>query len=374
MNNSIVDNGNKSFDSLLSKEDTKILKGIAIILMLIHHLWTFSDRLPGTLNCISGIVVDESLSILGDFGKICVAMFAFLGGYGKYCKYGNRPVNIVREIYGIYKRYWRVFLIFIPIGFLFFSNQTPYCLCEQINDRFTAFSMKELMLNFFGLESTYNWEWWFLFTYIICVMLFPFMKRMVEQQSILVNLTLMILFQLVIMLLAIVTASDFPMVEDWFRCRLPCVVCFYCGVIVSRYGLYSKIYSYVIKLRVKPLIGMIAFAIVFLLRYFCHNSSLDFLFASILIIVYKIIIDSYKPIRKPLEILGKHSTNMWLVHTFFCYYFGVVAKSIVFFRWAVPALVVLIAYSLIASILIDFIWKYVDRIGSKIRLWFVNVQ
>lgn len=31
----------------ISREDTKILKGIAVLLMLMHHLWTFPDRIYG---------------------------------------------------------------------------------------------------------------------------------------------------------------------------------------------------------------------------------------------------------------------------------------------------------------------------------------
>lgn len=34
-------------DNFLSREDTKILKAIAVILMLAHHLWAFPDRIAG---------------------------------------------------------------------------------------------------------------------------------------------------------------------------------------------------------------------------------------------------------------------------------------------------------------------------------------
>ena len=34
-------------DGYLDKEDTKALKGVAIIMMLALHLWRFPERLPG---------------------------------------------------------------------------------------------------------------------------------------------------------------------------------------------------------------------------------------------------------------------------------------------------------------------------------------
>lgn len=34
-------------ENYFTKEDTKVIKGIAIILMLTHHLWGFPDRIAG---------------------------------------------------------------------------------------------------------------------------------------------------------------------------------------------------------------------------------------------------------------------------------------------------------------------------------------
>lgn len=34
-------------DLFFSRIDTKIIKGLAIILMLMHHLWAFPERIAG---------------------------------------------------------------------------------------------------------------------------------------------------------------------------------------------------------------------------------------------------------------------------------------------------------------------------------------
>lgn len=36
-------------DDFYSRKDTKIIKGIAIVLMLMHHLWAFPERIGGHL-------------------------------------------------------------------------------------------------------------------------------------------------------------------------------------------------------------------------------------------------------------------------------------------------------------------------------------
>lgn len=54
--------------------------------MLIHHLWTFPERLVGgELNHLFNIFGGSSIFIIGSFGQICVSIFFFLGGYDNQC-------------------------------------------------------------------------------------------------------------------------------------------------------------------------------------------------------------------------------------------------------------------------------------------------
>ena len=71
-------------DKLLLCDDTKIIKTIAIIWMLIHHLWGFPDRLVGgSLNYFYSIFDQSTIIYFGIFGKFCVSIFFFVG-YGIY--------------------------------------------------------------------------------------------------------------------------------------------------------------------------------------------------------------------------------------------------------------------------------------------------
>ena len=66
-----------------STNDTKALKGLGIILMLIHHLWAFPKRLAGgELKHFLNVDGVSLISYIGKFGQICVPLFFFLGGYG----------------------------------------------------------------------------------------------------------------------------------------------------------------------------------------------------------------------------------------------------------------------------------------------------
>lgn len=63
---------------------------------------------------------------------------------------------------------------------------------------------------------------------------------------------------------------------------------------------------------------------------------------------------------------GKHSMSMWLTHSFFCYYYFQTEMLMVSDN-AVVDYVLLVAVSLIVSIVIDKIWNYVDKFYTTLK-------
>lgn len=66
---------------LFSREDAKLVKGFAVFLMLYHHLFAFPGRIQNGVSYIPLFVFGDtnSAELLGLFGKMCVALFLFLG-------------------------------------------------------------------------------------------------------------------------------------------------------------------------------------------------------------------------------------------------------------------------------------------------------
>lgn len=64
-------------------EMSQVIKGIAIIIMVFHHLFGSSDWVLER-NCFFSIPMGEySLEYyVAVFGKICISIYAFLSGYG----------------------------------------------------------------------------------------------------------------------------------------------------------------------------------------------------------------------------------------------------------------------------------------------------
>lgn len=86
-------------NSYFSREDTKVMKGIAILLMLMHHLWGFPDRIMG--GGVLGIFKFMGVSLpyyLGLYGNICVSLFFFLGGYGIYINSKKKKLILLKKL------------------------------------------------------------------------------------------------------------------------------------------------------------------------------------------------------------------------------------------------------------------------------------
>ena len=115
-----------------------------------------------------------------------------------------------------------------------------------------------------------------------------------------------------------------------------------------------------------PILSIFIIALVIVIRETLDNVALDFAYVVLFVYFVKYLYINSCVAKTALAFLGKYSTNMWLTHTFFCYYFGMFAKSIMLFRFAVPTLIVLLIYSLVASILITFFWESVIKAGTKI--------
>lgn len=90
----------------MNKKMTQMIKGLAILTMLMHHFIVIP---------VNSIEFSYITSLFGYFCKICVALYALLSGYGyffakeKTIKYG------LKKIWGLLKIYWlSLFTIFIP--------------------------------------------------------------------------------------------------------------------------------------------------------------------------------------------------------------------------------------------------------------------
>ena len=154
----------------MSKNETKQMYGIAILMMLCLHLFRAAD--PTNYFSILNIVFGKNaLLYIANFCGICVAIYAFITGYG-FSEYSKRKKflysssdfkelsrYIIKHIVGLYRKYWLVFLIFVPFGYLTKS--------------YDGYGIKTIILSLLGLDSSFCGAWWYVWQYVVLCTVFP---------------------------------------------------------------------------------------------------------------------------------------------------------------------------------------------------------
>lgn len=346
-----------------TKEHTKIAKGVAILLMLTHHLFAFPDRIHIEASYLSILSISGNNVefILGVFGKICVSIYIFLSGYGIYMSSAKKESitlkNSFKRIKKLYINYWIVFIIFIPIGFIFFNKEL---------------NMREFILNFIGWSSSYNGEWWFFRLYVELILIVPILKYIINDNLLksMINIMLLLFLSKIIgyginseININFMTNLILYEMHDLFFWQ----ACFFIGYICAKFNLYSKALNLFIKFNIdnKVIYTLLILGIIFTRSILRNRIAIDFILTPIFI--FSAVNLFYNSVfHKLLVLLGEHSTNMWLIHSFFCYTYlqWLVFKP----RISIFILIWLVILSLISSFFINFMLELCARFIKRFKV------
>lgn len=342
-----------------TREDTKIMKAFAIFLMLYHHLFAFPDRINYAYKPLFYYSGMTSSYIIAIFGKLCVALFLFLGGYGVY-KSIKTNKDLMKRILSLYKHFWKVFLIVVPISLILHVPRVDLHLSSFIH-------------NFFALSLTYNGEWWFLTPYLLLIIFSPILIRFVNKvnNNILLFMFLIILNSFIyyvypnIFSLKIFNSYSTTLLHGNFANMFSCLPPFLCGMIFAKTQLLDKIKS---KFSGYYFIDIICCCILIILIFFRrHVINWDFIFAPIFIICVMIILCNslFKYLRLVLVKIGEQSTNIWLTHSFFCYLWC--QKFIYLPKYSILIFLLLLTVSYVFGLFIDLFYKLLDKLFLKYK-------
>lgn len=290
----------------LTIHDTNVLKGIALILLLIHHLF-YEGNMPIAELYLAGHPVVQEFSI---WCKVCVSIFVLLSGYGltlsAYNKGGIGKLWIFykRRILKLMPNYWFIYFIFVPIGVFIFGR--TYSIVYKG-------SVIRFVLDFLGLHyavtgdvNGYNPTWWFYGCIIVLYAIFPLLYKFRKYWWI--NMA-------------------FAFFSFYFGSRIPIfkscssyVPCFIAGIYLSYIPLPQPTAN-MMKRGVYKLILLCVISYIFAQRLISPQPILwDTVIASVIVIGYlQIPVPSY--IQCSLAFVGKHSFNIFLFHTFIYYYY-----------------------------------------------------
>ena len=371
-----------------SRDDTKMVKGFAIILMLYHHLFAYhAERLqPGvSYTPLLTFTSVDSAMLIGLFGKMCVALFLFLGGYGTWMSFQAKqdkqllaqPKDTTdsadllssftpAKIKGLYVPYLKVFAIVIPLALL-------------LGDARVTATFESLFWNITGLNITYNGEWWFFTDYLILLATFPLMVRFFARKHATVSVDLLAICiwnaavtWIVPSLAQADWASEFTQNIIWQKLfeTMQWSACFLAGCLFARWNLLAKAKER-FSGRYLVCIGfLLCLAFLVCLRFKLNvGYRYDFLYAPLVCIALSVLATTKTGalLSKPLMAIGKHSANIWLTHSFFCYHW---CQALIYLpKWSPLVFLLLLGVSYAFSLAIDWLWGWIEQGFHMLDEW-----
>lgn len=318
----------------ITKDNTITIKGIAILMMVIHHLWGWPNNIPE-------LVLPSYLVTIGKACKLCVAIFMVLSGYG-LAKSSNGYISWKHQfqrVFKLYCKFWQVAIPFFVIGWLI---------------HYYTFDVLVFGGNMSGLIQTYNREWWYIPIYAFMLLSFPFLYRIIsiQQYGAYFGLLLCVLSRLIALLIPF---------EGVFCCNLYYYLyylsCFVIGLLIASYSLEDIFHNdrivYLLKrITISKILVLILLCGLYLLRVLTNWSWITVVLVPLFILMCINFDIRNKVIVRFLYVLGKYSMNIWLVHTVFIYYY---AKKIIFEISKNPIidLVLVLLFSLFVAYLLE---------------------
>ena len=342
--------------------------------MVYHHLFVVPERLGNNYVTIINLAGYDFQSILANFSKICVGIFLFLSGIGLY--YSLIKLESLKQMYkkvGFHGlkfmvNYWVIALILFPIG---------------LSQGFFKLSVKDIAYVFFASYDSVA-EWWFVRMYIVILILAPLFIRLFQNISVLKRiiplvfiflgwLAIRITIKLVPMIGAWGIIKDILLNYFWFFEDFDCIVVFISGIFCARYNLIN----YFLREEKKDIVllsGLFILAAIIIRVLYSNTTTsmnVDFVVVPMFIIPLTVLLYNTK-LSVILMWFGKHSTNIWLTHTFWCYYFG--QKIVLLPKYSVLIYIWLLILSLASSYIINLIYIPISNLffSKEHRLSYKN--
>ena len=341
-----------------SKDVSLEMKGIAVVLMLIHHLFSCFPDLMEEYQVSTAPLSYVRLMELSTQSKVCVGMFVFLSAYGMTVSMSSKDQH-ERTAY-VKRRYLKLisgFLVVYAAAFL-----AALCIGNRINLYFEEGIGKGLLyivFDAFGIANimgspTLNETWWYMSVAVLLIFLLPILLRLYEKFG-------------VCMLAVIFMASYLGMPETVFTEYLfVCVT----GIWAAKSSSAEKIFNYPIrhgrsrKVVAACLAGntVILAVLMYIRMKWGYTYWIDATVAFGTALELFLITDACGIQLRIMKILGRYSMNIFLIHTLiFEYYFTGIIYS--FRNW-----LLITAALLILSLAVSVILERIQRIVTNLVL------
>lgn len=285
----------------MTKKDTKILKGVAILFMLFLHLFNHPD------NWID-ITLANNIRLMSFLAEATnpVCFYLLLGGVGMYYVYKRGGNSQCKRVLKLYIHYWIVLILFVSLGWLMNRNGYPGDYVKIIS-------------NFTGFNTSYNGVCWFLLPYVILTFISPYIFYCLDRWP---KMTLLVSFPVSIITMFIISryGNQYLFNNMWlYNPFLVIHMSFYfiLGAALIKYWHYVE--RLINKLANFGNLNWLFLLILVIVRCFISSDAITSIYVLSFIVIF-LSIPRWSWLDKCLANLGEHSMNMWLIHAWYCTY------------------------------------------------------
>ena len=300
----------------MTKKESNILKCLAILLMLAHHLFMYADQ-PDFPALVYGPLLNTParLAAFGQLSKLCVTIFVFITAYGTTMSYRGDSMGDDRALMALSTRRLVKLLASFQLVYLI-----TFALCPLGGKSwFTLYSPSRLenlffaLVDFLGLSyiigtPSYNSAWWYMSLAVTLVLILPWLIKLSRRYG----------FFLLLPGLLLVRWLNVEFVL--FRYLLIVLL----GILLAEYGVAEQIRAWYGKARL-PLKGLTLLCclglagLVSVLWLRSGDNLLDIYEALLCLPVCLLVLLTIARIpglNGAAEFLGRHSMNIFFFHAF----------------------------------------------------------
>ncbi len=329
----------------MTREQSAIIKGFAILFMLIYHL----DNIVGIQGLDNVFAVDLLTA------SHPINYFLIVSGYGLYCAFKNIRLSwsyLFKRTLKLYIAFWLVLLIFIlGLGPILYPNHYPN-------------NLNFIILNALGWRWDYCRFTWFLLPYIFMSFSAKFVFQIIDRWgnvvSLLCSMFLYIVASFLISRYFDLWLSTHYLVYHivlWAQTLFGLTI----GAVLARITIAGKKVTWS-KLLGKNALIVLLIVISFILRGMVHSSVLNPFHASL--VVWLVLHLRFSGVFQQVFVeLGKKSMVMWFAQGFIDDL--VFPEGIILLRW--PVLIYVI-WTIVCYLFACLLIPVVNRIAKSLKL------
>lgn len=330
----------------MTKTDSLMFKGIAILFMLWHHLF-WSDYYNHYYTAIGLKVFGKSIELQSANVIDPVPFFLFLSGYGLYklyCSHQGSTLSLavlwanVKRVLRLYIHYWITLAVFLIVGACMFGTSKYPGSMSVLLGNITGIS---------GFFDFYNPDVWFLFPYAQMVILSGVFYLFVSRCH---------------WLVALLTAIALHILQfDYWYAQVyavtyhikPILLPFLLGMISAKAIDFGKLRTF---FRSRALLGyalVLAYCVGFGYAFLRLNAGHLQSFSAAVFIILCAGLPVPGVVSRVLCAMGRRSTSMWFIHSWFCH---ILFQPFIYsFKYSLLIFAVLVIISYLCSIPTDYV-------------------